>query len=131
MAVAGAGIAAFSASETGRTRIGEVAVSTGRAASEAGRRIAETAEPHRERARVAAAVLAEQAVEARVRTDVIARDAIRRAQEVRAGGLGSAPVGAAVGRISSVAGTALDRVRTCCSHAFRRDGGADRSGSGV
>ncbi len=120
MAVAGAGIAVFSASETGRRRVGEVAVSTGRAASEAGRRLTEATEQHRERARVAAAVLSVQASEARARTNMLARDAIHRAQEVQAGGLGPAPVSATVGRIVSVAGTAIDRVSSRFSQAFRR-----------
>ena len=106
MAVAGAGIGAVSASEVGRRKVQEAALSTGRAASDAGKRVAEATEQHRERVRATATVLASHAAEARVRADVAAREALARAREL--------PVSGAVGRLSTAAGTALHRIRARC-----------------
>lgn len=111
MAVAGASIGAVTASESGRRKVGEVAVSTGRAASDAGRRIAEATEQHREQARATASRLVSQAAEARARADAVARDALAHAREVQLNGPNQTPLNATFERVTSAAGTTLARFR--------------------
>lgn len=111
MAVAGASIGAISASDIGRRRVEEVAVSTGRAATDAGRRVIEATEQHREHARATASKLVNQAAGARARADTLAREALARAREVQTSGLNQTPVNNAVGRVTTAAGNAVARIR--------------------
>jgi hypothetical protein len=96
-AATGAAIAAVSASDGGRHKLGEFVRSAGHAATDAGRRIVQKSEPHCQRVRLGAQTVLARASDAHARARAAAQDALAQVREVNVNAVVPMAVGAVSG----------------------------------